>query len=112
MNSKRAYGQIFNLGSDEPISINGLARRIKELTKSASPIKHISYEEAYNKTFEDMRRRVPDIAKAKRFVGYRPAYSLKKTLGKVIAYYRGTHAAWVTWFQGNGFSIRGKPFSW
>ncbi len=88
MNSKRAYGQIFNLGSDEPISINGLARRIKTLTKSASSIKYISYEQAYNKTFEDMRRRVPDISKARAVVGYKPTYTLDRTLKAIIAFYR------------------------
>ncbi|MEJ7785072.1 MAG: NAD-dependent epimerase/dehydratase family protein [Solirubrobacteraceae bacterium] len=58
-----AYGDVFNIGSQEEISIMGLADRVRELTASESEI-HISpYEEAYEAGFEDMPRRYPDVAK-------------------------------------------------
>src|SRR5579872_682076 len=58
------YGEIFNLGSTEEISINELANRVKIAAKSDSPIVHIPYDQAYGVGFEDMSRRVPDISKA------------------------------------------------
>lgn len=87
MNNKKAYGEVCNLGSDEPISINALAQRVKKTTQSKSPIIHIPYAKAYNETFEDMRRRVPDISKARKLVGYKPTYTLDKILAKIIAYH-------------------------
>ena len=58
-----AYGEVFNIGSQEEISILGLADRVRELTESASEIHLIPYEEAYEAGFEDMPRRFPDMAK-------------------------------------------------
>lgn len=84
MNCEKAYGEVFNLGSDEPISINALAKRVKQATKSKSLIQHIPYAKAYNETFEDMRRRVPDISKARKLVGYKPTYTLDKILASII----------------------------
>lgn len=86
-NFKKAYGEIFNLGSPEPVTINALAKLVRRMTKSVSPIVHVPYEKAYNKNFEDMLVRVPDITKAKRFIGYHPSHSLKDILQKVIVYY-------------------------
>ena len=60
-----AVGQIFNIGSEEEISIEDLARLVKSMTGSASPIRVIPYEEAYEEGFEDMQRRVPDISKVR-----------------------------------------------
>ncbi|MFQ6112163.1 MAG: nucleoside-diphosphate sugar epimerase, partial [Nitrospinota bacterium] len=71
------------------ISILALARRVKELTGSPSPIKHISYEEAYGEGFEDMERRVPNLEKISSTIGYRPEVDLDETLRQVIEYFRG-----------------------
>lgn len=86
LNSPKAYGEIFNLGANEPITINELAKKIKTMTGSKSKIIHIPYAKAYNKNFEDMRGRVPDISKAKKIVGYDPAYSLNDILASTIEY--------------------------
>ncbi len=80
----QAHGQVINLGNDQEITILGLAERIKELTGSPSPIKIIPYDQAYGPGFEDMHRRVPDLSKAARLLGYRPTRSLDDILHDVI----------------------------
>lgn len=84
-----AVGQVFNVGSTEEISILALAQRVKTLTASPSKIVFIPYEQAYEEGFEDFQRRVPDISKIERLLGYRPQYSLDETLQSVIDYFRG-----------------------
>jgi UDP-glucose 4-epimerase len=83
-----AVGEIFNIGGDEEISINDLANRVKRLTGSSSPIEYIPYERAYQEGFEDMERRVPDISKLKRFVGYANTHNLDSMLEKIIEHER------------------------
>jgi UDP-glucose 4-epimerase len=85
-----AEGEIFNLGSTEPVSIEKLARRVIELTGSSSAIEFVPYEKAYESGFEDLRRRVPDITKARNLVGFEPVTSLDELLQKVIDYFRRT----------------------
>jgi len=85
INARSAVGQIFNIGNDQEISINDLAVLIKKMTGSQSEIKKISYDEAYPLGFEDMQRRVPDVRKLERFVGYRPNTSLEQIIEDVIA---------------------------
>jgi len=80
----RAVGQVFNLGNDQEISILDLARRVKTLTSSTSDIVLIPYDQAYEAGFEDMPRRVPDLKKINRFVGYVPTVGLDEILFKVI----------------------------
>ncbi len=82
----RAVGDIFNIGGDEEISINELARRIKNITGSSSPIVHLPYDEAYQEGFEDMERRVPDITKIVNLIGYKNTCSLEHMLAKVVEY--------------------------
>jgi UDP-glucose 4-epimerase len=84
----RAAGEIFNIGGDGEISMNDLAERIKTIARSSSPIRHVPYSEAYEEGFEDMERRVPDITKIKRFIGYRNTYELDRILAKVVEYER------------------------
>jgi UDP-glucose 4-epimerase len=84
------YGEVFNLGSTEEVSINELARRIKTMTGSSSEIVHVPYDEAYAEGFEDMRRRVPDLTKVKAALDWEPTASLETILSDVIAYERQT----------------------
>ena len=86
MATKQAEGQVINLGADKEISINNLAKKIKELTNSSSKITHIPYNQAYPDGFEDLRRRVPDISNVKRMIGYEPRFSLEETIKKIIKY--------------------------
>jgi UDP-glucose 4-epimerase len=82
--SREAEGGVFNAGSDEEISVSDLARRIKRLCHSTSPIENVPYEQVYGQSFEDMRRRVPDLSKIRRVVGYRPQVTLDRLLELTI----------------------------
>lgn len=85
-----AYGSVYNVGNTEEISILSLAERVKALTKSASPIVTIPYDQAYESGFEDMPRRLPDLTKIRGLIGYEPRVSLDEILRLVIEYQR-TH---------------------
>lgn len=78
--SREAEGQVFNAGSDEEVSVLELAKRIKRICHSDSPIELVPYEEVYGLSFEDMRRRVPDLKKIRRVTGFRPQVSLDRLL--------------------------------
>jgi UDP-glucose 4-epimerase len=80
-----AAGEVFNVGNPREVSIGELARRIRWLAGSSSPIVHVPYEEAYGPGFDDFPRCVPDVGKAERLVGFRPGVALDDTLGRVIA---------------------------
>jgi UDP-glucose 4-epimerase len=88
MDHPGAVGEVFNIGSDEEVTIRTLAERVKELTGSRSEIVTIPYEQAYGEGFEDMPRRVPDITKVAQLVGYRPTRSLDQILQSVIEFFR------------------------
>ncbi|OGD41851.1 nucleoside-diphosphate sugar epimerase [Candidatus Azambacteria bacterium RIFOXYD1_FULL_42_11] len=81
---EKASGQIFNVGSDEEISIKDLAQKIIELTASASKINFISYAEVYGSNFEDMFHRQPDLTKIKETINYQPKFTLEESLKKII----------------------------
>ena len=82
--SPEAEGHVFNAGSDEEVTVGELARRIKRLCQSDSPIELVPYEQVYGSSFEDMRRRVPDLRKIRRVVGFRPQVSLDQLLELTI----------------------------
>lgn len=91
---KGAIGQVFNIGNTEEITIEDLARRIREKVGSTSEIVHIPYDKAYEAGFEDMPRRVPDLSKIRALIGYEPRVSLDGILDRVIDALRdGTAAA-------------------
>ncbi len=73
-------GEIYNIGTDEEVSVGDLAVRIKALCRSSSPIEHVPYEDVYGNSFEDMRRRVPNLEKIRRAVGYQPLVKLDQLL--------------------------------
>lgn len=83
-----AVGGVFNIGSEEEISIGALARLVKSMTRGPSPIQLISYEEAYEAGFEDMQRRVPDTSKLKKLLGFRTTYNIRQTVQSVIDAFR------------------------
>lgn len=88
MAEPRCVGEVFNLGSQHEISILALAERIKELSGSNSEIRFIPYSQAYEAGFEDMRRRVPCVDKAREYVGFEQKKDLDTTLREVIEFYR------------------------
>jgi UDP-glucose 4-epimerase len=83
-----AVGQVFNIGSNEEVTIRELAEKVLAATGSSSKIVYVPYEEAYAPGFEDMRRRVPDLTKISKLIGYKTQYSLDDTLRRVIVYER------------------------
>ncbi len=81
-------GEVFNVGSEQEISIADLAALVKEKADSLSPVTFVPYDQAYEKGFEDMRRRVPDLSKIQRVIGWKPTVALPEILGEIIEYYR------------------------
>jgi UDP-glucose 4-epimerase len=79
------FGQVINIGNDQEVTINDLAKVAVELTGSKSEIRHIPYNEAYGEGFEDMRRRVPSLKKAQQLLGYKPTRQLRAIVQDVIA---------------------------
>ena len=84
----QARGDVFNVGSQEEISIRELAERILKFSGSSSELKFIPYEQAYSGGFEDMHRRVPDISKIEELIGYNAKYNLDDILKGVIEDFR------------------------
>src|SRR5437868_6291540 len=80
MAAPKALGQVFNVGSDEEISMNDLAARVIRLAGSSSTVKHISYEEAYGQRFDDMSRRVPKLDKVRSVISFQPKFNLDQII--------------------------------
>ena len=85
MDTPEAYGQIYNIGNDQEITIRQLAERVKRLTGSSSTIELRPYSEVYGPGFEDMMRRKPNVDKLERTVGFRPRRSLDEIINDLIA---------------------------
>ena len=83
LETPECYGQVLNIGNDEEVTIKRLAETAIEITNSESEIKYIPYNEAYGEGFEDMRRRVPSLDKAKRLIGYQPTHTLADIINDV-----------------------------
>jgi len=88
MQSDRAPGEVFNVGSDEEITIQALAERVRDRVGDGAEIIHVPYDEAYETGFEDLRRRTPDLTKIREFVGFRPSRDLDAILTEMIAWMR------------------------
>ncbi len=85
MSTPGGVGQVFNLGSDEEISIVDLAKRVIELAGSSSRIETISYEQAYGQAFDDLSRRVPKLDKIQGLIGFKRRFNLDQIIQAVIA---------------------------
>jgi UDP-glucose 4-epimerase len=85
MQTPSAVGRVFNIGSDRPVSIGELAERVAAAFDPRPPIKFQSYAEAYSDDFEDVRSRVPDLARLRQTIDYRPQYDLEGIIREVIA---------------------------
>lgn len=84
MEKREAEGEVFNIGSDEEVTVFELAQRIKRMCRSDSEIELVAYDRVYGHSYEDMRRRVPDLRKIRRYTGFRPQYSLDRLLEMTI----------------------------
>jgi UDP-glucose 4-epimerase len=87
-----AIGQVFNIGNNEEITISELAELIIEITDSSSEIDYIPNDQVYEGKFSDLQRRVPDLQKINRFIGYKPQMSLRGTIESVVDYYQNQGA--------------------
>ena len=76
----RAFGQVYNIGTEEEISVLDLAHAVKRAAGSASPIQFVPFEQVYGDRFEDMERRVPSLQRIRDLVGYEPLCSLRELL--------------------------------
>jgi len=90
IDSKDAVGEVFNIGNDREISIMELAQLVISKTGSSSSIVSKSYDDAYGAGFEDMSRRVPDIAKIKRVLGWSPKLGLEEIIGDIAAHLKSS----------------------
>ena len=87
IDSDQAVGEVFNIGNNQQSSINQLAERVISLLGSKSKIERVSYKDAYPQGFEDMQRRVPDISKIKRVLGWSPQLDLDQIIKDIAASY-------------------------
>jgi UDP-glucose 4-epimerase len=88
MGEPKAVGRIFNVGNPEEVTIQDLAKLVKEMTGSASAIEYLPYEKAYGPGYEDMQRRCPDITRIKELIGFEPGIDLRGIIRSVIDYYK------------------------
>jgi len=92
IDTPRSIGEVINVGNTEEISIEALARLVKERTRSSSPIEFIPYDRAYEPGFEDMMRRVPCVDKLEALTGFRPQTPLNEIIDRVTAYFQSKSA--------------------
>ena len=88
-----AVGGVFNIGSDEEVSIRRLAELVRDEAGSDSPIELVPYAEAYAEGFEDMQRRIPDLTRLTRMIDFRPRTPLSEIIRDVVADQRARRAA-------------------
>ena len=84
----KAIGGVYNIGNTDEVSIRDLADRVKAATGSTSEIQYIPYDQAYEAGFEDMPRRVPDITKLAKLIGYQPKVGLDEIIQRVVRHFR------------------------
>ena len=87
MHCKKAFGEVINIGSDEVVSINSLAKNIIALTNSSSPIEYIDPKKVFGENFEDMKIRKPDTSKLESLISFKPLTPLSVILKKTIEYF-------------------------
>ncbi len=85
---EQAAGQVLNIGADREVSINELATLVKELAGSSSQITHVSSSTAFGPNFEETRRRVPDVARAREVLGFVARTPLEDGLQRTLDWFR------------------------
>ena len=88
METDAALGRVFNVGSDEEVSIRQLAERVRRLVGAEVPIVHVPYGEAYEAGFEDLRRRTPDLTRIRNLIGFEPSVGLDGILEEMLRHAR------------------------
>ena len=111
MQCQDAYGHVFNVGSQEEISISRLAQAVIAATGSESEPMLVPYDEAYAPGFEDMARRIPDITKIGRLLGWEPTRTLSEILEEVVTYHRAPPSVADQETSPNGHPARGADLA-
>ncbi|PQV57477.1 UDP-glucose 4-epimerase [Defluviimonas denitrificans] len=93
MDTPAAQGEVFNVANDQEVSIRGLAEQVIAATGSTSEIQLIPYSDVYPVGFEDMARRLPDVSKLERTIGFRPRRPLAEIIRDIVAEKRAAMAA-------------------
>jgi UDP-glucose 4-epimerase len=88
METPEAVGRVFNIGSDEPVSIRRLAESVIERVDLSIPISYVPYSQAYGDDFEDVRRRVPDVTRLEQTIGRKPSMPLARILDDIVEWKR------------------------
>jgi UDP-glucose 4-epimerase len=88
VDTPQAAGRVYNIGSDIPVSILELAQRVVARVNPEAPIEFQSYSQAYDESFEDIRRRVPDLSRIRETIGYRSTQDLDAIIDAVAEYQR------------------------
>jgi UDP-glucose 4-epimerase len=88
MDTDKSIGEVVNVGNTEEVSIEELAKLVKQRTASSSAIEFIPYDKAYEPGFEDMMRRVPNVDKLHALTGFRPQTSLNEIIDRVTTFFR------------------------
>ncbi len=83
-----ARGRVFNLGSDQPVTIRGLAEKVAAVVDPDLRIEHIPYTTAYAAGFEDIQCRIPDLTRIRTTIDYQPCYRLDDIVREVVAWKR------------------------
>lgn len=93
MDTPAAQGEVFNVANDQEVSIRGLAEQVIAATGSTSEIRLVPYSDVYPVGFEDMARRLPDVSKLERTIGFRPRRPLAEIIRDIVAEKRAAMAA-------------------
>ncbi len=88
-----AQGSVYNIGSDEPVSIRDLANQIIQRIDPRIAVQYLAYRDAYGDDFEDVRRRVPDVSRLEAIIGFKPSMTLGEILDDIIRWKRGERDA-------------------
>lgn len=89
METPACFGRVFNVGSDRPISVMDLARRVIDVLGSGSRIVRVSYSDAFPGGFEDLRQRRPDLTRVRGAIGFEPSVPLEQTIRDIAAWMHG-----------------------
>jgi len=90
METPAAVGRVFNIGSDQPVSIRQLALEIINRVNPRVTLEFLPYAEAYGSDFEDVRRRVPDLTRLEQTLGSKPHLPLGEILDDIIRHRKRT----------------------
>ncbi len=85
MKTPAAFGQVYNIGTDQEVTIRSLAEQVIAATGSHSGIEFVPYASVYPEGFEDMNRRLPDVSKLQAAIGFRPQRTLREIISDIVA---------------------------